>query len=144
MQASEPRPIPRVAGRRILVVDDNRDAVEALALLLQLAGHTIRTAHDGLEALEVADTFEPEVVLLDLGMPKMDGYETARQLRQRFPDRRLTLVAVTGWGQQQDRQRTADAGFDVHLVKPVTEADLFQAIAVQVAPVAGADASAAG
>ena len=119
---------PSVSPRRILVVDDNGDAVEALGLQLQLAGHDVRTANDGMEALEVAESFAPQVVLLDLGMPRMDGYETARQIRRRWWGRNATLVALTGWGQQQDRQRTSDAGFDVHLVKPVSEFDLFQAI----------------
>jgi CheY-like chemotaxis protein len=76
----------------------------------------------------VAESFAPQVVLLDLGMPRMDGYETARHIRGRWWGRNATLVALTGWGQQQDRQRTSDAGFDVHLVKPVSEFDLFQAI----------------
>ena len=120
---------PQVSTRRILVADDNSDAVEALALQLQLAGHDVRTANDGVEALEVAETFAPQVVLLDLGMPRMDGYETARQIRKKWWGKSATLVALTGWGQQQDRQRTSSAGFDVHLVKPVTEFDLFQAIA---------------
>jgi signal transduction histidine kinase len=125
----ESRRTPKVTPRRILVADDNNDAVEALALQLQLAGHDVRTASDGVEALEVAESFSPEVVLLDLGMPRMDGYETARQMRRSEWGRSITLVALTGWGQQQDRQRTSDAGFDVHLVKPVTEFDLFHAIA---------------
>ena len=76
--------------------------------------------------------FEPDIVLLDLGMPKMDGYEAARQLRLREQGRRMTLIALTGWGQQQDRDRTADAGFDAHLVKPVAEAHLFKALATAV------------
>ena len=126
--AESKRP-PVVSPRRILVADDNNDAVEALALQLQLAGHDVRTANDGMEALEVAESFAPQVVLLDLGMPRMDGYETARQIRRRSWGRGATLVALTGWGQQQDRQRTSAAGFDVHLVKPVTEFDLFHAIA---------------
>ena len=126
---SEPKRPPTVSPRRILVADDNSDAVEALALQLQLAGHDVRTANDGMEALEVAESFVPQVVLLDLGMPRMDGYETARQIRRRWWGRSATLVALTGWGQAQDRQRTSAAGFDVHLVKPVTEFDLFQAIA---------------
>jgi signal transduction histidine kinase len=120
---------PQVSARRILVADDNNDAVEALALQLQLAGHEVRTANDGVEALEVAEAFAPQVVLLDLGMPRMDGYETAREIRKKWWGKSATLVALTGWGQQQDRQRTSSAGFDVHLVKPVTEFDLFQAIA---------------
>jgi signal transduction histidine kinase len=125
----ESRRAPKVSPRRILVADDNSDAVEALALQLQLAGHEVRTANDGVEALEVAESFSPQVVLLDLGMPRMDGYETARQMRRSEWGRGITLVALTGWGQQQDRKRTSDAGFDVHLVKPVTEFDLFHAIA---------------
>jgi CheY-like chemotaxis protein len=121
-----------VASQRILVADDNRDAAEALSLQLQLAGHDVRTAHDGIEALTVAKTFDPDIVLLDIGMPKMDGYEVARQLRLQPGSRRVTLIALTGWGQQQDRDRTADAGFDAHLVKPVAEAQLFRALTLAV------------
>jgi signal transduction histidine kinase/ActR/RegA family two-component response regulator len=120
---------PQVSPRRILVADDNSDAVEALALQLRLAGHDVRSANDGLEALQVAETFAPQVVLLDLGMPRMDGYETAREIRRKWWGKGATLVALTGWGGQQDRQKTTDAGFDAHLVKPVTEFDLFHAIA---------------
>jgi len=123
------RQVPHVSPRRILVADDNCDAVEALALQLRLAGHEVRSANDGVEALEVAESFAPQVVLLDLGMPRMDGYETARQIRRKWWGKSATLVALTGWGGQQDRKRTTDAGFDAHLVKPVTEFDLFQAIA---------------
>jgi CheY-like chemotaxis protein len=126
---AESRTPPRVDPRRILVADDNNDAAEAMAVLLQLAGHDVRTANDGIEALAVAETFEPQIVLLDLGMPRMDGYEAARRMRRQAWGRNATLVALTGWGQQQDRQRTSDAGFDAHLVKPATEFDLLQAIA---------------
>jgi CheY-like chemotaxis protein/anti-sigma regulatory factor (Ser/Thr protein kinase) len=125
--------IPEIEPQRILVADDNHDAAEALSLQLQLAGHDVRTAHDGLEALQLARTFGPDIVLLDLGMPKMDGYEVARQLRTELAGvRQMTLIALTGWGQQQDRDRTADAGFDAHLVKPVAEAQLFKALAAAV------------
>jgi CheY-like chemotaxis protein len=129
---------PHVSPRRILVADDNSDAVEALALQLRLAGHDVRSANDGVEALEVAETFAPQVVLLDLGMPRMDGYETAREIRRKWWGKSATLVALTGWGGQQDRQKTSDAGFDAHLVKPVTEFDLFQAIASARTPSRGA------
>jgi CheY-like chemotaxis protein len=135
--------IPRIAPQRILVADDNHDAAEALSLQLQLAGHEVRTAHDGVEALAIADTFEPDIVLLDLGMPKMDGYEVARQVRTRPHGRRVKLIALTGWGQQQDRDRTSAAGFDAHLVKPVAEAHLFRALATAVdnkRPIEGAQA----
>ncbi len=128
-QADESESIPAVACRRILVVDDNCDAAEALATLLEVRGHDIRVAHDGEEALTIADEFNPQIVVLDLGMPKMDGYETAGQMRTRPWGKRATLVALTGWGQQQDRLRTAEAGFDAHLVKPVTDVELFQALA---------------
>jgi signal transduction histidine kinase len=121
-------PVPLQARRRILVADDNNDAAGSLALRLELAGHEVRTAQDGLEALAVARTFEPQVVLLDLGMPAMDGYETARHMRRLAWGKRVRLIALTGWGQQQDRIRTAEAGFDIHLVKPVSELDLFRAI----------------
>jgi CheY-like chemotaxis protein/anti-sigma regulatory factor (Ser/Thr protein kinase) len=124
--------LPTLEPQRILVADDNHDAAEALSLQLQLAGHDVRTANDGLEALEVATTFDPDIVLLDLGMPKMDGYEAARRLRLRPGAKRVRLIALTGWGQQQDRDRTAKAGFDAHLVKPVAEAQLFKALMIAV------------
>ena len=122
-------PLPVVAARRILVADDNHDSAEVLATLLNLHGHDVRVAHDGIEALAVAETFLPDIVLLDLGMPKMDGYETARQTRSRPWGKNVMLIALTGWGQQQDRQRTAEVGFDHHLVKPVTDSDLFHLLA---------------
>ncbi len=132
MSASDgerPQHLPTIEPRRILVADDNVDAAESLSLQLQLAGQDVRTAHNGAEAVAVARSFKPQVVLLDLGMPKMDGYQTVRQLR-RFPwGKRAIIIALTGWGQQTDRERTAEAGFDLHLVKPVAEHDLFKALA---------------
>lgn len=128
-EAGEAPVVPHISRRRILVCDDNNDAASALALQIELAGHDVRTAHDGIQALEVARTFEPQVVLLDLGMPKMDGYETARRLRRQTGGEQMTLIALTGWGQEQDRRRTMEAGFDAHLVKPVADLELFQAIA---------------
>jgi CheY-like chemotaxis protein/anti-sigma regulatory factor (Ser/Thr protein kinase) len=106
-------------GRRILIADDNRDAAITLALLLKLQGHETQTAYDGLEALDVAQAFRPDIAILDIGMPKLNGYEVCRQLRGSPWGRRMTLVALTGWGQQQDKQRAREAGFDLHLVKPV-------------------------
>jgi CheY-like chemotaxis protein/two-component sensor histidine kinase len=117
------------ARRRILVVDDNRDGAATLAMMLSLLGHDTRTAHDGLEALDVAAAFRPEVVLLDIGMPKLNGYDAARRLRQEPWGRDVVLVACTGWGQEEDRQRSREAGFDVHLVKPVAFADLEKLLA---------------
>ena len=108
-----------VRGRRVLVVDDNRDSAESLAQLVQLLGHEVRTAFDGPSALEVAVAFVPEFVLLDIGMPGMDGYEVALHLRQIPLLRNAVLVAQTGWGQEEDRRRSQEVGFDHHLVKPV-------------------------
>jgi signal transduction histidine kinase len=120
---------PHPERRRILVADDNRDAAEALSTLLEALGHDVRVAHDGAEALEVGGAFEPEIVLLDLGMPVIDGLEAARRMRQQPWGALARMVAVTGWGQQQDRARTAEAGFDSHLVKPITDLDLLPVLA---------------
>ncbi len=111
---------------RILVVDDNRDAAESLAMLLRLMGHDTHTSHDGLEAIQAAATFRPEVVLLDIGLPNMDGYEVARHIRQRPWGRHILLTALTGWGQDGDKRRSMLAGFDHHLTKPVDPASLMK------------------
>jgi PAS domain S-box-containing protein len=112
-------------SRRVLVVDDNEDAANSLALLLQLAGQEVRVAYDGPSALLMAQSFRPHLVLLDLGMPGMDGYEVARRLRQQPGTEKLRLVALTGWGQEKDRQRSLEAGFDRHLVKPLEPEALY-------------------
>jgi CheY-like chemotaxis protein len=104
---------------RILVVDDNRDSAISLAILLGLVGHETTTAFDGEEGLETAQLFQPDVVLLDIGMPKLNGYEVCRALRALPRERRLVIVALTGWGQEEDRRKSVEAGFDAHLVKPV-------------------------
>ena len=114
--------------RRILVVDDNRDAADSLSKLLTLLGNEIRTVYDGLAAVEAAIQFRPSLVLLDIGLPKLNGYEAARRIRQEC-EPPLTLVAVTGWGQDEDRQRSQEAGFDMHMVKPVDLGALQQLIA---------------
>src|SRR5262249_12296662 len=103
---------------RVLVVDDNRDAVESLTLLLKLTGQTVANAHDGRQALTEFAAFDPDVVVLDIGLPVLNGYDVARQIRA-ISKRRVMLVALTGWGQEDDRRRTIEAGFDHHLVKPV-------------------------
>jgi PAS domain S-box-containing protein len=112
---------PARSGRsyRILVVDDSRDAAYGLGKMLQMLGHDIRTAYDGLEAVQAEAAFRPDVVLLDIGLPKMNGYEAARQIRKQPWGKNLLLVAVTGWGQEEDKQRAREAGFDHHLTKPV-------------------------
>ena len=109
----------RRPSRRALVVDDNIDNAESLALLLRLHGDEVRTAHDGIEALELGDRFQPEIVLLDIGMPRMNGYETCRALRMRAWGRNAIVIAQTGWGATEDRDCALQAGFDAHLVKPV-------------------------
>jgi PAS domain S-box-containing protein len=105
--------------RRILVVDDNWDSAESLVMFLRMLGNDVHTAHDGLEAVEVAATFRPDVVLLDIGLPRLNGYEAARQIREKSGTDEIVLVAVTGWGQDEDRRRSREAGFDYHLTKPV-------------------------
>jgi CheY-like chemotaxis protein len=108
-----------VAPRRILVVDDNRDSAESLAMLLELHGHQAFRAHDGLEAVDAATRLQPDVILLDIGLPTLNGYETARRIRERLGGKRPMLVALTGWAQEEDRRRSEEAGFDAHMVKPV-------------------------
>jgi PAS domain S-box-containing protein len=107
------------AGRRILVVDDNRDSAESLAMLLRLLGNDVRTAHDGRLALEVAAAYRPDVVLLDIGLPGLDGFEVCRRLRGQYRDYQPLIVAMTGYGQEEDRRRSEEAGFSAHMVKPV-------------------------
>lgn len=110
--------------RRILVVDDNRDSAESLAMMLSIMGNETRTAHDGLEALEAAERFRPDLTLLDIGMPKLNGYEVCRRVRQQAWGKDMQLIALTGWGQEEDRRQSLAAGFDAHLVKPVDPAAL--------------------
>ena len=118
-----------VTPRRILVVDDNQDSATSLALLLKLTGNETHTAFDGLEAVETAANFRPDVVLLDIGLPKLNGYETARKIREKPWGKNIVLVALTGWGQHEDRQRSKDAGFDDHFIKPVSHAALMKLLA---------------
>jgi PAS domain S-box-containing protein len=113
-----PQQPPTPSGHRLLVVDDNQDAADSLAVLLSLQGHEVRVAHSGPAALEVTTGYTPDVVFLDIGMPGMDGYEVARRMRQQPGLENVVLAALTGWGQKEDRRRTAEAGFDHHLVKP--------------------------
>ena len=115
-------------GRRVLVVDDSRDAAETLALLVELSGHEARVAYDGPSALEIARGFQPQVVLLDIGLPGMSGYDVARAVRADPRLRSALLVAVTGWGADEDRRRSREAGFDLHLTKPTDAAELAAAI----------------
>jgi CheY-like chemotaxis protein len=117
--APHPETCATTMARRVLVVDDNRDAAESLALVLKLSGHDAYIAHDGLEAVAKAAQLRPDLILLDIGLPKINGYEAARRIREQSQGKSLMLVALTGWGQDTDRQRSRDAGFDAHIVKPV-------------------------
>jgi signal transduction histidine kinase len=109
---------------RIVVVDDNKDSAISLAMLLKIMGHDIRTAHDGLEAVEAAKNFRPDVVLLDIGLPKLNGYDACRTIRVQPWGKDIVLVALTGWGQEEDKRQSKEAGFNFHMVKPVNLADL--------------------
>ncbi len=115
--------------RRVLVVDDNSDAAESLAVFLQLGGHTVRTAYDGVEAVKAAEIFRPDIVLLDIGMPNLNGYEACRRIRDTTWGKQMTVIAQTGWGQEHDRRRTSEAGFDDHLVKPVDPVAVMKIVA---------------
>ena len=126
-QSKDKRPnvtVEETTSHRILIVDDNRDAATSLAVLLRMTGNETKTAHDGLEAVEKAVAFRPEVVLLDIGLPKLNGYDACRRIREQSWGKNMVLVALTGWGQDEDRRQSKDAGFDHHMVKPVDFAAL--------------------
>jgi CheY-like chemotaxis protein len=110
---------PTSAGRKILVVDDNRDSANSLAAFLRLQGHNVELAHDGAEAVTVAGKFRPEVILMDVGMPKLNGYRATQQIRKKPWGQDIVIIALTGWGQEADRERSREAQCDGHLVKPV-------------------------
>src|SRR5947207_2742364 len=105
--------------RNVLVVDDNRDAVESLATVVRLNGHEVHCAHDGEEAVALERKHNPDIVLLDIGLPKIDGYEVARRIRARRGSNSVKIVAITGWGQEEDVRRSQEAGFDAHVTKPI-------------------------
>jgi CheY-like chemotaxis protein len=116
-------------GRRILVVDDNRDSARSMAGLLEILGNEVRTAHDGLAAVEAAEAFRPDVILMDVGMPRLNGYEATRRIRHQPWGRSPAIIALTGWGQDNDRALSREAGCDAHLVKPVELRDLEEVLA---------------
>jgi CheY-like chemotaxis protein len=117
-------PAPHTITRRVLVADDNRDAAESLSMLLRLMGNEVRTVHDGMEAVEEAADFRPDVILLDIGMPRLNGYDAARLIREQRWSEGTMIVALTGWGQEEDKRRASDAGFDRHFTKPLDPAQL--------------------
>jgi CheY-like chemotaxis protein len=123
--------VGRSPGLRVLVVDDNRDAATTLAMLLRLMGHAVQTTYDGPAAVETARVFQPQVVLLDIGLPAMNGYEVARILREEFGPDGIVLIAVTGYGQEDEKRLSLEAGCHHHLTKPVDPTTLLQLLAHQ-------------
>jgi CheY-like chemotaxis protein len=124
-------PVTHTVPRRfkILVVDDNHDSALSLAMMLSIMGHDTRTAHDGESAFATAETFLPDVVLLDIGLPKLNGYEVAQRIREKTWGASMYLIAVTGWGQDEDRQRSSEVGLNLHMVKPVEPSALEKLLA---------------
>jgi PAS domain S-box-containing protein len=124
---ARPAVVTTTTPRRILVVDDNTDSASSLAMLLKMTGNETQTAHDGLKALEAAERFRPELVLLDIGLPKLNGFDVCRRIREQSWGKNMVMVALTGWGQDEDRRKSKEAGFDQHMVKPV-DLDALQAM----------------
>ena len=122
-------PQPPVHRFKILVVDDNHDSALSMSMMLSIMGHETRTAHDGETAVATAETFLPDVVLLDIGLPKLNGYEVAQRIREKAWGESMYLIAVTGWGQEEDRQRSTEVGLNLHMVKPVEPAALEKLLA---------------
>lgn len=114
---------------RILVVDDNRDSARSMAMMLEISGHVLQTAHDGLEAVRGAQEFDPQVVLLDIGLPRLNGYDVCRRIREQPWGKGMVFIAQTGWGKDEDKRRALEAGFDYHIVKPVNPAELEKLLA---------------
>ena len=129
-QPMAPEGDDRTPGRRVLIADDNRDSADSMAALLAITGHETRAVYDGEEAVVAAERWHPDVVLLDLGMPRLDGHEAAQRIRSCLGGR-VRLVAITGWGDELSRQRTRESGFDAHLTKPVELPKLLALLADQ-------------
>ncbi|MFY0535848.1 hybrid sensor histidine kinase/response regulator [Nannocystis pusilla] len=117
------------SGRRVLVVDDNEDSALTMAMMLRLLGHKVEVAHDGLAAVAGAESFRPDIILMDMGMPRLNGYDATRQIRQQPWGAAIRIIALTGWGQESDRARSKEAGCDLHMVKPVPLAELKKLLA---------------
>jgi CheY-like chemotaxis protein len=115
---------PEPAHRRVLVIDDDTDCADTMAMVLRRLGAEVTVAYSGEAGLDAARSMAPDIIFLDIGMPGMDGYQTARELRARMADRAIRIIALTGWGRREDRERTMAAGFDHHLVKPAEIGDL--------------------
>jgi PAS domain S-box-containing protein len=127
--SSSELPVPQIERQRILVVDDNTDSALTLAALLKVYGHATQTAHDGLEAVNAAENFDPDIILLDIGLPNLNGYEACQQIRKQRRGNDMIIVALTGWGQEEDKRRAEECGFDAHLVKPVEANQLTELLA---------------
>ena len=125
----QPPPQPATENRRILVVDDSHDSADSLAALLSLTGHEAHTAHDGEHAIAEAARLRPHVILLDIGLPRLNGYDACRRIREQAWGKDMVIIALTGWGQDEDRRLSSQAGFDGHLVKPVDHAALNRLLA---------------
>lgn len=111
-------------NRRVLVVDDNRDGANSMATVLRLLGNDVKTANDGIEAIEIAESYSPDIILMDIGLPRLNGLDATRRIREQPWGETVKIVALTGWGQENDRQRSHAAGCNGHLVKPVDPPDL--------------------
>jgi CheY-like chemotaxis protein len=127
--ASDAGQTPTGPRRRVLVVDDNRDGADSLAMMLSLMNNEVRTANNGVEAMKVAEAFRPQLILMDVGMPQMNGYDAARLIREKPWGKSVIIIALTGWGQEADKVRSQEAGCDGHLVKPVSLAELEKVLA---------------
>jgi CheY-like chemotaxis protein len=128
----EARPARRSSQTcRILVVDDNEDSANSLTMLLRLAGNETRTAYNGLDAVSSARDYQPEVIILDIGLPELNGYDAARRIRQLPGGKDLLLIALTGWGQEEDQRKSKEAGFNAHMVKPVNYEQLMNLLAAR-------------
>jgi CheY-like chemotaxis protein len=133
-EARDQDPEQLSARRRILVVDDNTDTADSLAAMLGVLGHEARVAYDGAQAIALADDFRPDIVLMDIGMPKFNGFQVAQRLRAQPWADRVVLIAITGWDQPEDRRCSKEAGFDAHLAKPVDPELLFRLLGAMTQP----------
>jgi CheY-like chemotaxis protein len=128
-ESGKDEPAAPKSSLRILIVDDNRDNADSLVMLLRIIGNDTRTAYDGQQGVDVAEEFRPDVMLLDIALPKLNGYEACRGIREQPWGKNIVLIAVTGWGQVEDRRLSHEAGFDYHMVKPVDPQELMKFLA---------------